>query len=107
VATPRAKPALVAEDETSPDTTYSLRAEKAPWREIDGEVIALDLESSRYVALNPTASLLWQRLAAGATREQLVDTLLDEFEVARDRAAADVDAFLAELSERGLLATAD
>lgn len=39
----------------------------------------------------------------GATREELVRVLLDNFDVDPLRATADVDAFVADLNERDLL----
>jgi hypothetical protein len=80
-----------------------LRADKLEWLETDGEVIALDGASLVYLSANPSASLLWQELAAGATRERLVGCLVDRFGIEVDAATADVDSFLAELDKRGLL----
>jgi hypothetical protein len=44
-------------------------------------------------------------LSQSATREQLVGALLDTYEVDHRTAVADTDAFLAALSEQGLLAS--
>ena len=41
---------------------------RVEWREIDGEVVVLDTEASKYLAGNRTAAALWSKLAAGATR---------------------------------------
>lgn len=73
------------------------------WREVDGEVIALGLESSTYFGTNSSGSLLWKRLAEGTTRAELVDELVATFELEPERAQADVDAFVADLRTRGLL----
>ena len=80
-----------------------LRSDNLFWREADGEVVALDAQSSRYFAANPTASALWERLVEGATRDELVDALCGRYRVAREVAEADVTAFLDELTARGLL----
>jgi Coenzyme PQQ synthesis protein D (PqqD) len=74
------------------------------WREIDGEVIALDARGSTYVATNGSGTLLWRALVQGATRDELTDTLVRSFGIDRGLAAADVDAFVAQLSDQGLLA---
>ena len=76
---------------------------RVEWREIDGEVVVLDPEASKYLAGNRTAAALWSKLAAGATREELVAELLHRFDVDRETAARDVDAFIRDLGERGLL----
>ena len=68
------------------------------------ETIVLDLRSSTYLSTNAAGTVLWNRLAQGTTRSALISALLDEFEVPPDRAADDVDAFLRDCRERGLLA---
>jgi hypothetical protein len=80
-----------------------LRDADLHWREIDGEIIALEARGSTYVAANGPGALLWRALAAGTTREALVDELLRAYDVDRERAAADTDRFLAQLDEQGLI----
>lgn len=84
--------------------TLKLRGDLVEWRLVDDEVIALDLRTSRYLGLNPTAALLWQRLAAGVTEAALIDEVTQAFEVDREQAAADVTTFLNDVENRGLLA---
>jgi Coenzyme PQQ synthesis protein D (PqqD) len=69
--------------------------------------VALDLRRSRYLAVNQTGKVLWTALADGATRDELVDRLVTAFGIERSRAAADVDAFAADLESRGLLVRED
>jgi hypothetical protein len=66
-------------------------------------LVALDLRESRYLAVNRTGKVLWEGLADGATRDDLVERLVDTFGVDRARAETDVDTFTAELESRGLL----
>lgn len=73
------------------------------WREVEGEVVALDLRSKTYLAVNRTGAALWPALVSGADREELLARLLETFSVSRDQAAADLDEFLAELAEQDLL----
>ena len=80
-----------------------LKADALAWRHVDCEVIAVDLQSSTYLSAVGSGALLWQALAVGATRDILVDLLTDEFGIERDRAAVDVDAFVADLADRKLL----
>jgi Coenzyme PQQ synthesis protein D (PqqD) len=84
-------------------TDLRLRDADLHWREIDGEVIALEARQSTYVATNGAGTLLWRALVDGATRDGLADELVREFGIPRDRALADTDRFLAELDEQGLL----
>jgi hypothetical protein len=81
-----------------------LRDAALDWREIEGELVALDLSESRYLAVNRTGKVLWSALVEGATRDDLVERLVETFGIERTRAEQDVDAFTAELESRGLLA---
>ena len=80
-----------------------LRTSDLSWREIDGEVVAIDVATSAYLSSNPAGALLWQMLSDGATRAELATRLVDEYGIELERAETDVDAFLAELARRGLL----
>jgi hypothetical protein len=85
--------------------TLRLQRERVDWREIDDEIVALDLESSTYLSINRTGRLIWSALERGATRDELLESLTRTYRVDRKRAAADLDAFLAGLRERGLLSS--
>ncbi len=53
--------------------------------------------------LNGVASFLWKKLQTPTDRDTLVFDLLAEYEVEKERAEADVDAFLAQLREKKFL----
>lgn len=55
------------------------------------------------LTLNQSGALLWQALEKGGDREALADTLTAQYEVDREEALADVDAFLAKLQQTGCL----
>jgi hypothetical protein len=73
------------------------------WRDVQGEVVALDVGRSVYVATNVAGAVLWSRLSEGATRQDLARALVDEFDVADHTAEADVDRFLDRLHELDLI----
>lgn len=85
-------------------TLLRLNETALSWREVDGEIIALQHTSSEYLSTNGTGALLWKSLAEGASREDLIGLIVDEFGIDKGRAAADTDAFLDALAEQGLLA---
>jgi hypothetical protein len=88
----------------TPGSVLRLREEELSWREIDGEVVILDLRTSRYLNANPVGRLIWQRLAnGGATRAELYDAVTENFTVDRPIAERDVDDFVDDLAGRGLL----
>ena len=55
------------------------------------------------VTLNETGGFLWEKLSEGATEEQLVDALLENYDVDKALASTDVKAFIAKLSDNNLL----
>ncbi|HKN93135.1 MAG TPA: PqqD family protein [Thermoleophilaceae bacterium] len=73
------------------------------WREVEGELIALDVQSSTYFAVNRTAASIWPALVEGSTRTDLIESLTGRFGIEHDVAARDLDAFLEQMSERSLL----
>ncbi len=81
-----------------------LRPEALQWREIEGEVVAVDLETSSYLGANESGAVLWRALATGATREELAALLVAEFEIDAEQAARDTDTFIDQLRENDLLA---
>ena len=80
-----------------------LRRDGLHWIEADGEIVALDDRSLQYVSANPVGAVVWQALVEGATREELLARILEEFEVEEGVAARDLDGFLGELARLGLL----
>ena len=80
-----------------------LRVEDVHWREVDGEVIALEARGSTYVAANGAGTLLWRALVAVTTREALVNELIAAYGIDRERAAADAEHFLRQLDDQGLI----
>jgi hypothetical protein len=90
-------------DAADTGSRIKLREGAASWREIDGETILLDLESSKYLGLNRSGTVLWSAIVHGSSRQELIDRLATEFDIAPERAATDVDAFIASCRERNLL----
>ena len=73
------------------------------WREVEGEIVGLDLAAREYVSINRTGAAIWPLLVEGATREELAEKLIAQFEIERAQAVTDADEFVAQLAERGLL----
>lgn len=64
----------------------------------DGET---PLDFNGMVTLNETGAFLWKLLEGERTREQLVEALLEEYDVSPKQAKQSVDCFAAELEENG------
>ena len=70
---------------------------------LEGEAVLLDLETKRYYRLNATAARIWKGLEQSLEPPQIVEVLVDEFEVDAATARAEMQRELAELRTRGLV----
>lgn len=73
-------------------------------RKVGGEVVILDFDSSQYLTISGSGVLLFELLREEQDSDELVAALLATFEVDEDTARRDVDGFIADLSDAGLLA---
>lgn len=69
-----------------------------------GEVIILGLDDSIYYGLSGAGARIWELLQSPRTIGEIVQIITAEFDAERDRVAADLDALLADLESRGLIA---
>ena len=80
-----------------------LRVDEITWREIDGDLVVLDLSSSTYFTANASGSLLMKQLAEEQTPDQLIEALVAAFDIPEQLAQQDVERFVDELDRRGML----
>jgi Coenzyme PQQ synthesis protein D (PqqD) len=73
------------------------------WRELEGEVLAIDFAGSRYLGVNESGAVLWPLLAEGATVTELTRALAERFSLDSEQARSDVDSFLSWLQAEQLL----
>ena len=77
-------------------------------REVAGSfiVVAVGQAVKTYngvITLNETSAFLWNKLIKGATEEELVDALLNEYEVEKEDAVKGVKSFINKLVEAKLV----
>ncbi|MHB8437638.1 MAG: PqqD family protein [Acidimicrobiales bacterium] len=73
------------------------------WRPVDGRVVGLDLATSRYFSLNGAGSALWELLEAEVSADEMVAALVARYGIDSAAARTDVDAFLADMRDSGLI----
>jgi hypothetical protein len=83
--------------------TIRLRDELIEWREIDGEIVALDRQAGEYIAVTGSGATLWPLLVAGTTAAALAGALSSRFDVEPATAGRDVESFVSALAARGLI----
>lgn len=55
------------------------------------------------IKLNDTSEILWHYLIEGTSKEELVQVLLDKYEVEEELAKADVETFVQTLLDAGII----
>ena len=65
------------------------------------------LQLNGMITLNPVSAQIWRGLDQGASYEEILQGVLDRFDVAPDAARQDLDQFLTELETHGLLEKED
>ncbi|HEY7792059.1 MAG TPA: PqqD family protein [Vicinamibacterales bacterium] len=76
-------------------------------RELDGEMVLLDLDSGTYFGLDRVGTRMWQILVDGASADDIVDRLFAEYDVPRETLQHDVLRLLEQLRAKGLVMPAD
>ncbi len=80
-----------------------LRADDITWREIDGDLVILDLRSSSYLTTNASGAVLMKELTQDRTDEELAVALMAAFGISESQAQDDVKGFIEALADGGLL----
>lgn len=74
---------------------------------IDGEVMAINMQTGNYYNLRNAAADIWVLLASGTSMEEIVRSIINDYGVDRDTASVDVRSFLLHLEEEGLIEAND
>src|SRR4051812_38946742 len=72
--------------------------------DIDEEIVVMRLDNGEFFSLSGTSAAIWRLIDGKRDRAALLAMLVEEFEDDRVAIAADVDEFLTQLREAGLLA---
>lgn len=71
--------------------------------QVDGEIVMFHPDSGAYFSLGEVGSRIWELIDAPSSIAALCTRLVDEYEVEPDRCRAEVEAFVAELRDAGLV----
>lgn len=83
---------------------YITRDPDAAWRIFeDGAVIVTPQESVMH-SLNPVGTRIWELADGTLTVNEILDVIVEEFEVERESAEQDVLQFCRALADKGMLA---
>ena len=92
---------------TAPATARTVPAPDVLSAHLGDESILLDLDTKHYFRLNDSAAVIWRGLEARERTDAIVARVLAQFDVSEDEARAAIDALIADLRTKRLLAAAD
>ena len=76
-------------------------------REVAGDIVVVPsgktMNLNMMITLNETAKFLWELMEKEISEEQLVEALLNEYEISSENALMHVKKFEAKLNEHGFL----
>ncbi len=79
------------------------RNEKIIHGELDNNEIMVNLDKGKYYGLNPVAKRIWDMIAVPMGRDEIVATLMDEYEIDKERCTEEVISFLHNAKEKGVI----
>ncbi len=70
---------------------------------LDGEIVIMNKQDNIYYGLNDVGGRIWQLIKEPRPVSNLIDTLMEEYEVDRPTCTSEVMALLNDMAERGLI----
>lgn len=70
--------------------------------QMGSQTVMMSVSRGKYFALDGTGQRIWECLAEPAAVGDIIEHLVREYDVERDRCAAEVVSFIAELMDNGL-----
>ena len=80
---------------TFPDTVFA--------QEVDGEMVLLDMESENYFGLDEVGTSMWQAIQNKENLQEVLDVLLEQYEVEEEVLKKDLVFFVEKLQKSGLI----
>lgn len=72
-------------------------------QEVDGEMVLLDMNSENYFGLDAVGTDIWQAIQEKETLQEVLETLLEQYDVEEDLLKKDLLAFVEKLKESELI----
>ena len=73
------------------------------FQELDGELVLLSAQTGEYFGLNEVGAKMWVLITSNWSFPDIVDSLLNQFEVSAEQLAGDVERFLNTLEDAKLI----
>jgi len=73
------------------------------WRDVNNELVVLNLQSGEYFTFNNVGRLIWLTVNDGKTVDEITRSVVEQYATTEEKAVADVKAFISNLLSEGLL----
>lgn len=83
-------------------TTFKI-ADNVLFQEVDGEAVLLSLDEGCYYGLDELGTRIWKLIGQELNEEQVAAAIVEEYDVDPEQARRDLDAFLGDLEQSGLI----
>ena len=71
--------------------------------DVDGELVMMSMQAGNYYSIGGIGPLIWALLDQPRSLDELIDAVVADYDVQRERCAADVAAFIEELAGLNLI----
>ena len=71
--------------------------------DIDEDKVMMDLEKGQYFALNSVGSRIWELMDKPVEIKEIIDSLLEEYDISRNECEENVLEFLGKLDEANII----
>jgi hypothetical protein len=72
-------------------------------QDLDGEAVLLNLKTGVYFGLDPVGTRVWQLLASYTVLAEILDAMVAEYDVPKERCAEDLIALVNEMQKQELV----
>ncbi len=80
-----------------------LRSSGIVWSDLDGDTVLLDAEAGMYYTLNEVAASVWDKIDGKRAIGEILDLMLEEYDVDRPTLEKDLEGLVADLLDKGLV----
>jgi len=70
---------------------------------LDNEAVLMSIDNGEYYKMNPIATDIWEMISNPKKISDIINTLLQEYDVSKEKCAKEVFEFLNHLNEKNLI----
>jgi hypothetical protein len=70
---------------------------------MDEEIIMMSVQNSEYYGVNPVGAYIWQMLEQPCSIENIIEMLVNEYDVNKEQCMNDIIPFLIKLEEKKII----